>query len=297
MFAIYFLIIDAVTYNYYYFDTCPSCDPFFVPSTALTVVGAVVIGLMIPLNYKRFNIHFNKFKDKLVKNLETSREIAERASCILQLDGGRGPGRRRARERGQHDDRCHAGYQNVQVTLNHDYVALNSTTLNRTISVTASNLKLTTGQLIFYPWYSGAGFADQEMLLRSDMVQKSSFFTSSTVGFVAYFDNTLQPGQDFPATFDVYFSDVKYNASILAKTSTDIVAAWQLNESMNQQNGTYIADSTGQVRSFTYAGSFTTFFPYIRAYSYSFTREVENPSITSPSAAICTQGTTGHSIS
>jgi hypothetical protein len=107
---------------------------------------------------------------------------------------------------------------------------------------------------------------------------------------VDYFNNTLQPGETFPASFG-------QNATVLAKTNSEIVGLWMIVSSDHAMNGTYVANPDGQIMSFTLLDSSPTSSPQIQAFSYCFTREVGNPSITSPGGVIYTQGTTGHSIS
>ena len=159
--------------------------------------------------------------------------------------------------------------QNIGAGLRHSYVELNSTTLNRTVSISASNKTITGGHVYVYTyWKKGTASFTYAIPMKSDLLKKSEFFTSKAVDFVDFFDNTLLPD----LTFTSPFWGVKYNSSILARTSTEMVAMWSDNTSGYLQNGTYIADLDGHVKSFTYTNSWKSSWPYINGLTITFSR-------------------------
>jgi Tfp pilus tip-associated adhesin PilY1 len=182
--------------------------------------------------------------------------------------------------------------QNVSVTLIHAFSSLNSTTLNRTMTLVAGNATdnatLTGGgDVLAFTAFPGV---DYYMSLNSDTVQKSGFFTFSATSFVDYFNNELQPGDAFAAPWDESYGFIGLpshpfhldtNASILANTALGITAMW--NDSAGDLSGTYVADTGGQVNSFTFTGESPSF-PQVGAWSFTFLREIASapPSTTMP---------------
>jgi len=186
--------------------------------------------------------------------------------------------------------------QGIPIMLTRNYVSLNSTTLNRTASMTFGSLTLTApATIVGFPWWIRSGSDEQYVTINSDVVQKDGYPATDGMLFIDYFNNALQPGDSFLSPVNLAYTIANYSSSVLSKSSTEIVAFWS--DALTGVNGTYVADPSGQVRTYTWASSFTFFWPYIRGYSFTYTRVGGTPAISSPGTITYRQGTTGHSIS
>ncbi len=151
----------------------------------------------------------------------------------------------------------HPGFTQIDVgttlTLRHSYAESSTTVLARTISLITKSLTLSKGDAwIVTSWFGTSPYI-YVANLTSDTVQKQGLFSTGN-DYYDYINFAFQPADTF-LTPNSKLSNPFFtyeSASVIAKTDSQIVALWSVENPGLWYNGTYIADASGRVSSYTY---------------------------------------------
>nr|MDO8115344.1 hypothetical protein [Candidatus Sigynarchaeota archaeon] len=158
----------------------------------------------------------------------------------------------------------------TEITFQHKYLELNSTSISRLFSIVVGNI---TFKHVENWLYTTKGFYSI-FNWTNDILGKTALFAAANT-FLDHFDCSLQPGDYFNSPHMTTLT-YQYPTNIMAKTADHIVATWSLAGGTVSKNGTYIADAAGQVISYTFEVADSGFSNGVKSVAYSLARPVSS---------------------
>ncbi len=142
----------------------------------------------------------------------------------------------------------------TSLTLRHSYTESSTTVLARSVSLITKNLTLSHGDAWIVTTWFGTSPYIYIANLTGDTVQKQGLFSAGN-DFYDYINFAFQPADTFLSPNSKYSSPyfTYQSTSVIAKTESQIVALWTAEGPGIWYNGTYIAEATGRVSSYSYA--------------------------------------------
>ncbi len=138
----------------------------------------------------------------------------------------------------------------TSLTVRHAYLESTATVLSRSSSLITGSLTVThVSALIVTNYVDGLTFYNQNVT--DDSVQKQGFFSNPS-DFLDFFNFAFQPPDEFIVPWRGMAGFFYMNAQVIAKTDSQMVAFWSYETSSAWINGTYVAESSGRVSSFSY---------------------------------------------
>lgn len=161
----------------------------------------------------------------------------------------------------------------VSVTFRHSYSEESASTWIRALIINAGNYSYSHIPVqIVMDWRLGV-YRGAIINTTDDSVQKQGYFSSAN-SFVDYFNQELQPWEAFTSPYISFPTVIQNPTYIIAKSSSNVAAMWSYVDTMISSpcNGTYIADTSGRVESYSFMLKDEISFPQHVAYGYSYSR-------------------------
>ncbi len=166
---------------------------------------------------------------------------------------------------------------NVPIIIRCTYRKISETQLNRTVAIVAGDTVFSPPNATFALVVADTGtwLTGHNLYTREDTVDINGFFNQPMI-FVDYFNTALLSSETFPTPrygfgYTTYSPAAMASTFIQAKTGSNITATWSYIGSY-LQNGTYLAEASGRVLSYTFFDNMNLgSYPDYRAYRLTFT--------------------------